>query len=75
LLVFEDDKHFWPAYQVAPVVRQDALDRFPGLATHLNELSKRLTDATMRELNYAVDGGKQEPAAVAHDFLTGIGFV
>jgi osmoprotectant transport system substrate-binding protein len=75
LVVFEDDKHFWPANQVAPVVRQDALDRFPALATHLNALSERLTDKTMRELNYAIDGGKQEPAAVAHDFLTGIGFV
>ncbi len=75
LVVFEDDKHFWPVYQVAPVVRREALDRFPGLATHLNGLSERLTDKTMRELNYAIDGGKQEPAAVAHDFLTGIGFV
>jgi osmoprotectant transport system substrate-binding protein len=75
LVVLEDDKHFWPAYQVAPVVREDALERFPGLATHLNALSPRLTDKTMRELNYAIDGGKQEPADVAHDFLTGIGFV
>jgi osmoprotectant transport system substrate-binding protein len=75
LLVFDDDKHFWPAYQVAPVVRQEAIDRFPALVTHLNQLSARLTDKTMRELNYAIDGGKQEPATVAHDFLTGIGFV
>lgn len=75
LVVFEDDKHFWPVYQAAPVVRADALERFPGLTTHLNAVSARLTDTTMRELNYAIDGQKQEPASVAHDFLTGIGFV
>jgi len=69
LVVLIDDKHFWPAYQVAPVVRRAALERHPEIATYLNKLAPLLTDAVMRDLNYKVDGGKQEPADVALTFL------
>ena len=30
LVVFVDDKHLWPVYQVAPVVRDDTLRPLPG---------------------------------------------
>ncbi len=33
LVVLVDDKHFWPTYQVAPVVRDDTLKRHPQIAT------------------------------------------
>ena len=69
LVVLDDDKHFWPPYQVAPVVRIDALRRFPRLAPALNALAPLITDATMRHLNWRVDGGHEEPADVARDFL------
>jgi osmoprotectant transport system substrate-binding protein len=69
LVVLVDDKHFWPAYQVAPVVRRDSLERHPEIATYLNKLAPLLTDPVMRDLNYKVDGAKQEPADVARDFL------
>lgn len=69
LVVFEDDKHFWPVYQAAPVVREDALARHPQIAGALNAIAPLLTDAVMRGLNEQVDGEGQEPAAVAHAFL------
>jgi osmoprotectant transport system substrate-binding protein len=69
LVVFVDDKRFWPTYQVAPVVRDDTLAKHPEIATSLNALSPLLTDTTMRRLNYQVDGQKREPADVARDFL------
>jgi osmoprotectant transport system substrate-binding protein len=69
LIVFVDDKHFWPTYQVAPVVRDDTLKKHPAIAGYLNALSPLLTDATMRRLNYEVDGRKREPADVAREFL------
>ena len=69
LVVLVDDKNFWPTYQVAPVVRDQTLQRNPQIATLLNALSPRLTDAVMRELNEQVDGQKREPEDVAHDFL------
>ncbi|MDQ6779713.1 MAG: quaternary ammonium transporter [Candidatus Eremiobacteraeota bacterium] len=75
LVVLEDDKHFFPPYQVAPVVRADTLQRFPQIATLLNPLAPTLTDATMRRLNWRVDGQHEEPADVARDFLTRSGLL
>ena len=69
LVVLEDDKHFFPPYAVAPVVRQQALQAFPAIAPALNKLAPLLTDTVMRRLNYQVDGARQEPADVAHAFL------
>ncbi|HZO95575.1 MAG TPA: glycine betaine ABC transporter substrate-binding protein [Candidatus Baltobacteraceae bacterium] len=70
LIVFEDDKHLFPAYQAAPVARPQALRAFPKLAPALNALAPRLTTVAMRALNLQVDGPLQrEPADVAHDFL------
>ncbi len=70
LVVFADDKHLFPAYQAAPVVRPDTLARFPQVAHALDALAPRLTTETMRELNLEVDGPLQrEPADVAHEFL------
>lgn len=65
-----DDKHLWPPYQVAPVVRDDTLKANPNLAALLNSVAPRLTDATMQRLNWEVDGKKREPADVASEFLT-----
>ena len=64
-----DDKHFWPPYQVAPVVRRTTLEKHPEIATLLNNIAPLLTDGVMRTLNYSVDGDKQEPADVARSFL------
>lgn len=72
LALLEDDKQFYPPYQVAPVIRQDTLSANPQIADILNALAPKLADAkTMANLNYAVDGpDKKEPADVAKQFLT-----
>jgi osmoprotectant transport system substrate-binding protein len=70
LVVLEDDRQLFPPYQVAPVVRQDALDAYPAIADSLNALSPLLTDETMQRLNYEVSGNQREPAEVAREFLT-----
>jgi osmoprotectant transport system substrate-binding protein len=69
LVVLEDDRHFWPVYQVAPVVRDETLRAYPKIAPSLDALAPLLTDATMRHLNDQVDGRKLEPADVARAFL------
>lgn len=73
LVVLEDDKHLFPPYQVAPVVRQDALDRRPQIKAALNPIAPLLTDAVMRHLNWRVEGNKEEAADVARDFLVKAG--
>ena len=75
LVVLEDDKGLFPPYQVAPVVRQEALDASPGIRDALNSLAPNLTDETMRRLNYEVDGKKREPAEVAKEFLVQVGLL
>jgi osmoprotectant transport system substrate-binding protein len=70
LVVLEDDKHFWPAYNVAPVVRNEALRIHPAITSTLNRISPLITDVEARQMNYAVDHDKRDPADVAADFLT-----
>lgn len=76
LLVMQDDKHLFPAYHVAPVVRDAALAARPAIAPTLDRIAPLLTDEVMRGLNNQIDGAaKREPADVAHDFLRQHGFV
>ena len=70
LVILEDDKQLFPPYQVAPVVRQEALDANSGITEALNALAPKLTDETMQRLNYEVSGNQREPAEVAKEFLT-----
>lgn len=74
LYVFVDDKHFWPSYQVAPVVRDALLATYPAIASHLNKLAPLLTDDVMRGLNAQVDGQKKDPKDVAAEFVKTHGF-
>ena len=70
LVVLEDDKHLFPSYAVAPVVRKTVLDAKPKLAEPLNTLAPLLTNDAMQNMNLQVDGPqKREPADVARDFL------
>lgn len=75
LVVLKDDRRFFPPYQVAPVVRADVLARQPVIAPTLNRLAPLLTDQVMQGLNWRVDGGHEEPADVAADFLGTAGLV
>ncbi|HEY8298293.1 MAG TPA: glycine betaine ABC transporter substrate-binding protein [Candidatus Baltobacteraceae bacterium] len=69
LVLLADDKHLWPPYNVAPVVRLDALKAHPQIATALNAVAPLITDAAARSMNYAVDHNKSDPAEVAARFL------
>ncbi len=69
LVVLEDDQNLFPPYQVAPVVRQEALETHEGMSEALNAIAPLLTNETMQRLNYEVSGNQREPADVARDFL------
>ena len=76
LVVMQDDKHLFPPYQVAPVVRREALQARPELATILNRAAPLLTDDVMRGLNNQIDGPqKREPADVAREFIKAHGLI
>ncbi|PMZ90336.1 MULTISPECIES: glycine betaine ABC transporter substrate-binding protein [unclassified Pseudomonas] len=69
LKLLEDDKHYFPDYTAAPVLRQAVLDAHPQLATLLKPLAEQLDDETMRQLNAKVDVEHQSPTVVAAAFL------
>jgi osmoprotectant transport system substrate-binding protein len=69
LVVLQDDKKFFPVYNIAPVVRQEVLDKNPKIKDALNKLAPKLTDQAMQTLNNEVTANKREPAAVAKLFL------
>jgi osmoprotectant transport system substrate-binding protein len=70
LVVFEDDKHAFPPYQAAPVVREDTLRRFPAIAPALDAVAPLLTTTAIRRVNLAISGPqKREPADVAREFV------
>ena len=75
LLVLEDDKEFFPNYAMAPVVRQQTLERHPDLATHLNRLCAILDDEVMAGLNRRVDVDSVRIPQVASDFLRSKGLL
>jgi len=69
LVVLDDDKKIFPPYYAAPIVREDALRKFPDLEKTLNLLAGTITDSVMTELNYKTDYLHQTPERVAKDFL------
>ncbi len=64
-----DDKHYFPPYECAIVVRDSALSKFPQLKPALEELAGRISDIEMRQLNAAVDRNHRSTAEVAAEFL------
>jgi len=68
LAVLEDDKHYFPPYEAAPVVRDVVLKRYPAVAAAFERLGGTLSAETMRRLNYAVDGEHRNIADVVREF-------
>lgn len=73
LKILKDDKHVFPPYYAAPLVREDVLKKYPELRKTLNLLAGKINDSLMSDMNYKVDYLKQSPEKVAKDFLKSIG--
>jgi osmoprotectant transport system substrate-binding protein len=69
VLVLRDDKRYFPPYDCALAVRSKSLETNPPLRQALTELAGLFTDATMRKLNYQVDGAHRPVREVAEQFL------
>lgn len=71
-VVLDDDKHVWPPYNLAPVVKQSALDKNPDITKILNQVSALIDTKTITKLNAKVDVDKQEYEDVAKDYFDSI---
>jgi osmoprotectant transport system substrate-binding protein len=57
-ILLKDDKNLFPIYQPAPIVRDDTLQKAPGIAPALNKLAPYLTSSLSRQLQLQVLNGK-----------------
>jgi osmoprotectant transport system substrate-binding protein len=69
LFVLDDDKHYFPPYEAVPVIREQTLAEHPEIRTALDALADKISDTEMRQLNYKVDGEKQDVKEVVMEFL------
>ena len=69
LRVLEDDKAFFPHYNLSAVVSSKTLEAHPELADIFGRVSPKLTNEVMLDLNAKVDTGGEDPAIVARDWL------
>ncbi len=68
-VVLEDDRHYFPPYDAAPIIRPQASERHAGLQAALEELRGRIEEEEMRRLNFAVEGERQNMKEVVRAFL------
>lgn len=69
LVVLEDDRGLFPPYQGAPLMLNETIENFPEVEGILNQLAGKITDAEMREMNYAVNVDGKSASEVAQQFL------
>jgi len=68
LVALADDRHYFPPYQAVPLVRNEALHRWPQIGAALEALAGKITAEDMRAMNQAVDGDHRDPADVVRAF-------
>lgn len=69
LRVLDDDRGFFPLYNLTEVIATDLLTAHPELADVFGQLNPRITNDVMLELNAKVDSDGDDPALVARDWL------
>lgn len=65
----KDDKNFWPAYNLVPLVREKTLKDNPGIKRILNKIDAKLTTKELTLLNKKVDVDGKSYQAVAREWL------
>jgi len=74
LSVLEDDKRYFPPYEVCPVIREEAFLQYPTVVKALNRLHNQLNDSLMAALNAEVDSRQRAADAVAREFAAKLGY-
>ena len=68
LVVLDDDRRYFPPYDAVVVSRNDLDERCKGASAALESLRGTIDDASMRRLNYEVDGRKRDVAEVVRGY-------
>ena len=71
LFKLEDNRHYFPPYDAAPVARAATLLRYPQVRLALEHLAGRISAADMQRMNYAADAQHEDVKEIARRFLDG----
>jgi osmoprotectant transport system substrate-binding protein len=69
LFVLDDDKHYFPPYEAVPLIREEVVVKHPEVRKAFAELAGKISDQTMRRLNFLVDGEHRNVSDVVREFL------
>jgi osmoprotectant transport system permease protein len=69
LVVLDDNKHYFPPYDAAPLVRDAVVKKHPEVRDALRALGGEISEDQMRRMNYAVDGEHKDVKDVVSEFL------
>lgn len=73
--IIEDDKNFFPAYFVAPMINKNFEKDYPECYEAFSLLEGSLSDIEMQELNLKVDDGLMNPREAAREYLSHTGLI
>lgn len=74
-VILKDDKNYFPTYNPAPVVREDALKKYPELKEIFKPLVEKLTTEEMQKLNGKVDLEDEDDEKAAREWLKANGII
>lgn len=75
LVVLEDDRTFFPQYNLSPVVQTTLMKEYPQIADLFAPVAAKLTNDVLLDLNARIDVNGEEPGDVAYDWLKQEGFI
>lgn len=75
LEIIEDDKNFFPPYNVTPMVMEGFKDKFPECYEIMSGLSGKITDSEMQALNLMVSDENVSPREAAASYLRENGLI
>ncbi len=75
LQLLEDDKSYFPNYNVALVLRESVREDHPEIEELMAPVTEKLTDEVLTDLNARIDVDGREAAQVADDWLREEGFI
>ena len=75
LRVLEDDKHFFPQYNICVVLKDELYQRHPEIEQVMQPVVMALNNQEMIELGKKVDVDGDDPGIVARDWMISKGFI
>ena len=75
LTVLEDDKKYFPSYEIAPLYNAEFIKKYPQLEKNYEKITEKMNNETFQELNLKVDVDGQDPSDVAYEWMVEEGFI